>query len=126
MINQSKKNTIENFYLRKVSTPNLSSSCPIKIKRKQFVEELANKKIIRKEKQKQKEKPTNLYKRKDVSGTPILKNSKIHKVSFNDDIDGNTLVDIISIESYKHYNIIEDDNETKISNKILSCRCILF
>jgi hypothetical protein len=111
-----------------VITPNLSISSPIKIRRKTYIDDIKNKfkqedKVIVK---------TNI--RKDQSGYPITKNSKMHRVTFCDQINFvskervndpiKDLYEIILIESYKRYNKIDDDNNNKLTtSKILACRC---
>lgn len=47
--------------------------------------------------------------RSDAGGIPIIKGNKSHKLMFIDHLTGADLVNIIEVESYKEYNVIEDD-----------------
>lgn len=101
------------------NTPNLSAASPIKIKRKNFMEEINNKFQL--------DDNEVLYSnnRKDFKGTPIMKKSKMHKITFNDEISGRELIETVCIDSYKKYNVMEED-EGNMSSKILSCRCNVY
>ena len=64
-------------------------------------------------------KKSSLNRRFDKFGIPILKMKKLHKVSFSDQFPHErNLVEEIMIESFKTYNIINDDE----SKWCLSCR----
>jgi len=102
-----------------INTPNLSLSSPIKIKRKTFMEEINNKFVL--------DDKEILYvnNRKDQNGIPIMKKSKMHKITFRDELSGKDLIETVTIESYKKYNLIEEEGNGNSSSKILSCRCII-
>jgi hypothetical protein len=62
-------------------------------------------------------------KRKDVNGTPIIKGSKRHKLTFLDQ-KGMKFIFIVKVESYKEYNILNKHNEdfnSQPSNNISCC-----
>lgn len=96
-----------------INTPNLSLSSPIRIKRKSIVDNMNNKNNLGE--------IFHEINRKDQRGIPIMKKSKLHKISFIDVLSGKDLIETITIESYKKYNKIEEDN----SGKILNCRCVI-
>lgn len=74
--------------------------------------------------------PGNLKARKDSRGIPILKGKKNHKLVFADQIQGSNLVNIVEIECYKEFNVVDEDstpdklNENNKNSENVSCTCI--
>ena len=121
-MSMSKSNSIANSP-KSCNSPNLSVSSPIKIKRKSIFDVNNNKNNPPITEENDKKQNENI--RRDQKGIPIMKESKLHKISFCDKLtEKRNLTDVIEIESYKKYNVIEDEEEHR--SKTLSCRCIIF
>jgi hypothetical protein len=131
MTSRFKKKSLTDKIPCSLSTPNLSISSPIKIQRKNYLDGIKNKSKV------QEKIIVNTKKRIDQNGCPILKNSKMHKITFCDQLpildkkenkhdEVKNLYEIILIESYKQYNMLDDnDNSLLSTRKIFSCRCII-
>lgn len=107
------------------NSPNLSISSPIKVRRKSiFDQEVNNKNNPTVTEENNKKQNENM--RKDQMGIPIMKQSKLHKIMFCDKLTNKkSLTEIIEVESFKQFNIIDEEEENH-TGKNVSCRCIIF
>ena len=108
------------------NSPNLTIHLPIKIKRKSIFDENNKNHTPTVTEENLNNKNLNENIRKDQMGIPIMKQSKLHKIMFCDKLnDKKSLTEIIEVESFKQYNVIDED-EKKHTSKNVSCRCIIF